>query len=102
MTAALGVLAFGAALLGEGDFEIIKHLYLFDVVTGLLAVFVVVGLVAAPPPLLSRLRPGTAAERRDRRRHGAAAHRASDRKAEPVAVSRSEPVDDRDSGQELA
>jgi hypothetical protein len=37
MTALLGLMSFATALAGEGDFELVKHLYLFEVLTGVLA-----------------------------------------------------------------
>jgi hypothetical protein len=45
LTALLGCVAFAAALAGEGDYELIKHLYLFDATTGVLAVLVVGGIL---------------------------------------------------------
>jgi hypothetical protein len=36
VTALLGVLSFATAVAGEGDFELVKHLYLFEVLTGVL------------------------------------------------------------------
>lgn len=42
VTALCGVLSFATAIAGEGDFELVKHLYLFEVLTGVL-----VGLLTA-------------------------------------------------------
>lgn len=41
MTALAGVLSFATALAGEGDFELVKHLYLFEVLSGVLAALLV-------------------------------------------------------------
>jgi hypothetical protein len=40
-----GMAEFAVALLGEGDYELAKHLYLFDVMTAFLVVFAVLALL---------------------------------------------------------
>jgi hypothetical protein len=43
VTALLGLLSFATAVGAEGDFELVKHLYLFEVLTGVLGFLLVAG-----------------------------------------------------------
>jgi hypothetical protein len=55
VTLAVSVLGFAAALLGDADFELVKHLYLVDAANALLVVL----LVALAGQILTGLREGT-------------------------------------------